>query len=113
MVLLHRVHTLNNQFPKIMIKDIPLKLSNSWPISSNAMRYTMHLGKIAMLLLLMCMSLLCYSQTTLRGKVLDTDNNPLSGVTITEKGSTNATSTASDGSFSLNVTSNQSIIVIS
>ena len=96
-----------------MIKDIPSKLSTSWPNYSGGMRYAVHLGKIAMLLLLMFTSLFSYSQTTLRGKVVDQDKNPLSGVTITEKGTTNATSTEADGSFNLNVSSNQSVLTIS
>ena len=38
---------------------------------------------------------------------------PLSGATVTEKGTTNATTAKEDGSFSLTVASEKSVLVIS
>jgi len=41
-------------------------------------------------------------QQTVKGKVTDSDGNPIAGATVTEKGKTNATSTDADGNFVLN-----------
>lgn len=52
-------------------------------------------------------------QRTITGKVVDANNNPISGVTVLVKGTTVGTSTDNEGSFSLNVPQNGSTLVFS
>ena len=52
-------------------------------------------------------------QRTVSGRVLDDKGAPLVGVTVTEKGTNNGTSTNYDGNFKLIVTNNQGSIVFS
>jgi TonB-linked SusC/RagA family outer membrane protein len=47
------------------------------------------------------------------GKVINSKGEPLSGVSILEKGTNNGTTTAEDGIFSLEVTSEKSVLVFS
>jgi TonB-linked SusC/RagA family outer membrane protein len=47
------------------------------------------------------------------GKVLNAASQPLAKVAILEKGTSNGTTTADDGSFSLNVASEQAVLVVS
>jgi len=51
------------------------------------------------------------AQTTLRGKVTDENGESLAGVTVTERGTTNGTVTAADGSFSLRYSRPDAVIV--
>ena len=53
------------------------------------------------------------SSFTVRGKVSDETNKPLSGVTVQVKGTRTATSTGADGSFEINAASGKSILVFS
>ena len=48
-----------------------------------------------------------------KGKVVDEGGNALSGVTVVEKGHRNATTTAEDGSFSINIRGEQAVLLIS
>jgi len=50
---------------------------------------------------------------TISGKVTNDKGEPLSGATVTEKGTANATTAKEDGSFSLTVASEKSVLVIS
>ncbi len=50
---------------------------------------------------------------TVSGKVLDDKGNGLPGASVTQKGRTNATTTAADGSFSLTVQERAAVLVIS
>src|SRR5690606_37829254 len=52
-------------------------------------------------------------QRTVSGRVLDDKGAPLVGVTVTEKGTNNGTSTNNEGGFELVVTNNQGILVFS
>ncbi|HLN22015.1 MAG TPA: TonB-dependent receptor [Bacteroidales bacterium] len=52
-------------------------------------------------------------QKTVTGRVLDTGNNPMAGVTIQEKGTTNGTLSGADGTYSILVASANSILVFS
>ena len=54
-----------------------------------------------------------FAQRTVTGKVTDEQGAPLSGVSVTAKGSTAGTSTAADGSFSLNVPQSARTLVFS
>ena len=73
---------------------------------------TKHLFKKALLLqffvLLSCV--LFAQQKTVTGKVMDADGNPLVGVTVGIKGTTTIVQTTADGSFSIVVPSNQSVL---
>lgn len=65
-------------------------------------------------LLLLCSSFALMAQTTVKGKVLSaTDNMPLPGASVIEKGTTNGTQTDFDGNFTLDVSSEASIIAVS
>src|SRR5690606_17635638 len=54
---------------------------------------------------------LVFAQSQIKGRVTDESGAPLSGVTVTEKGTTNATSTDDGGAFTLTVSSNSAILV--
>ncbi len=48
-----------------------------------------------------------------KGKIVNNKGEPLSGVTVIEKGTTNGTSTGEDGNFSLDVTDQNAVLIIS
>ncbi|GMN11310.1 TonB-dependent receptor [Croceitalea sp. MTPC9] len=52
-------------------------------------------------------------QQTVKGTVKDKDGTPLPGTSIVEKGTANGTQTDFDGNFTINVTSNDAILVVS
>jgi TonB-linked SusC/RagA family outer membrane protein len=52
-------------------------------------------------------------QRNVTGKVVDASNNPLIGVNVVEKGTTNGVMTGPDGSFSISVTSGASVLSFS
>lgn len=54
-----------------------------------------------------------FFEVIVTGKIVDDNGAPLSGVSISEKGTNNATSSKSDGSFSITVASEKSRLVIS
>jgi iron complex outermembrane receptor protein len=60
-----------------------------------------------------CFGIWSFAQTTVSGTVMDTNNETLIGVNITEKGSTRGTTTGFDGEFSLDVTSLNTTLVFS
>ncbi len=53
------------------------------------------------------------AQTTVRGVVLDPEDQPLVGATVTEKGTSNATISDGNGNFSINVSSPTSVLTFS
>jgi len=53
------------------------------------------------------------AQTSVNGKVVDQEGNPVVGATVTEKGTTNATTTGANGEFSLNVSRANATLVVS
>lgn len=66
------------------------------------------------MMLLLCSVQLLAQERTVTGKVTDEkDGSPLSGVSITIKGTNTGTSTANDGTFKLSVFPNTKILVIS
>lgn len=70
--------------------------------------------KFLLLFLFASIGLLANAQKTVTGKVLDGGNSqPLQGATITAKGSTTATQTDADGSFSIKVSETTKTIIIS
>ncbi|HEX2394407.1 MAG TPA: von Willebrand factor type A domain-containing protein [Bacteroidales bacterium] len=50
-------------------------------------------------------------QRVITGKVVDSDNNPLPGVNVVIKGTTNGTVTDGNGTFSISVTENDEILI--
>lgn len=54
-----------------------------------------------------------FSQKIVTGKVIGKNNQPVEGATISVKGTQVATSTGSDGSFSINVPANRNTLVVS
>jgi TonB-linked SusC/RagA family outer membrane protein len=50
---------------------------------------------------------------TVTGTIVNTANQPMAKVSVVEKGTTNGTTTKEDGSFSLNVSGNNAVLVIS
>ena len=69
--------------------------------------------KSLLLILLVSFSVQALAQNIISGKVTNVDNQPLSGVTITEKGTSNATVSKEDGSFSIKLTASKPTIVLS
>ena len=67
-----------------------------------------------MLTLLLFSYLSAISQNNFRvtGRVTDEQGMPLLGVTVSVKGTTNATSTKADGTFELNVPSGDAVLVL-
>jgi len=64
----------------------------------------------ATLLLLMIFSVLTYAQTTVSGTVLDSDGNPIPGVTVFISGTSQGTTTDFDGNYSIDVETNQILV---
>jgi len=54
-----------------------------------------------------------FTAFTINGKVLDANGSPLVNATVAEKGQSNATSTRSDGSFSLTIQGQSAVLIIS
>lgn len=64
---------------------------------------------------LLLFSIVSFSQNNFRvtGKVRDATGQPLEGVTVQEKGTTNSAITKGDGSFALSVSSGRAVLVVS
>ena len=63
---------------------------------------------------LTCLTTFAYAQSTIKGKIIDSDmNSPLPGANIVVKGTTNGTTTGFEGDFTLKAESNSGEIVIS
>ncbi|MFV0506652.1 MAG: carboxypeptidase-like regulatory domain-containing protein, partial [Bacteroidales bacterium] len=71
------------------------------------MKYKFNLARVTLALVFILTSALAtYAQTkTISGKVTDSNGQPLPGVTVVEKGSTNGTITDVDGKYILVVSS--------
>jgi len=73
------------------------------------------LARFAILLIFFSISTFSFAQNDFRvtGKVLDESGKPVSGATVTVKGTKIATATTVDGSFALTVPSSNSVLVVS
>jgi TonB-dependent starch-binding outer membrane protein SusC len=69
--------------------------------------------KASLLFLLMSISLASFSQTRITGKVLDENNQPMPGVSILIKGTSQGATTESDGTFSLESAEPNPVLTIS
>jgi TonB-dependent SusC/RagA subfamily outer membrane receptor len=72
------------------------------------------LARATILLLFFSISLFSFSQNNFRvsGKVTDEAGKPVSGATVTVKGTAIATATSTDGVFALNIPSGNSVLVV-
>ncbi len=66
-----------------------------------------------MCVLLIGFTTLSWSQTTVSGTVSDTQNVPLAGATVLEKGTLNGATTDFDGNFTLEVSDGDAVLVVS
>ena len=68
----------------------------------------------ALLILFLSIATLAFSQNNFRvsGKVIDETGKPVSGATVTVKGTSIATATTTDGSFVLNIPSGNAVLVV-
>ena len=64
-------------------------------------------------LFLMCFSMIVFGQNTVSGTVSDAFGDPLIGVNVSEKGTTNGTVTDINGNYTLDVSSLPADIVFS
>ncbi|MEO8516969.1 MAG: TonB-dependent receptor plug domain-containing protein, partial [Flavobacterium sp.] len=69
--------------------------------------------QVLLILLFFGLSLAGYSQKNISGVVNDRTGQPLSGVTVLEKGTSNGTVTGFDGGFLINVKDENSVLVFS
>ncbi|MEP7256554.1 MAG: TonB-dependent receptor [Ferruginibacter sp.] len=70
--------------------------------------------KLLVLFSMMLFSITAFSQNIITGKVTDSkDGSPASGVTVTVKGTKNATQTAADGTFKINAATNATLVFTS
>ncbi|NDV78134.1 TonB-dependent receptor [Dysgonomonas sp. 511] len=65
--------------------------------------------QVVMFLLLFC-SIAIYGQNDVKGKVIDEENEPLTGVTIGIKGTTRGTITDLDGNYSISVAKGETLV---
>lgn len=94
-----------------MLKNLLWNIDNSRRLAGLPMNRSKHFGKMLLLLIFVNLSLVSYAQTSVSGKVVDQRNVPISGVTITEKGTTNGVSTNDQGEFRLTVKSNSGMLM--
>ena len=66
-----------------------------------------------MMILSMLICTSAFAQKTIIGKIIGKDGQPVTGATVKVKGSTVATSTAADGSYTISVPNDQSVLTIS
>ena len=71
------------------------------------------MGKLSLLILGLLVSFSVWAQRTIRGKVTDANGNPLSGVTVSVRGTNTATQTAPDGTFSISASQGSTLLFTS
>jgi Ca-activated chloride channel family protein len=69
--------------------------------------------KLLLFLNLVLLTTSCSAARTITGKVFDSQNNPLPGVNVIVKGTSNSTTTDLQGLFSISVTDNNAVLVFS
>ena len=73
-----------------------------------------HLGRITCCVILLCLlPFAVWAQSKVEGTVLDVNKEPLIGVNVSEKGTSNRTVTDIDGHFSLNLSSANPVLHLS
>lgn len=71
------------------------------------------MGKLSLLFLGLLVSISVWAQRTITGRVVDASGNPLSGVTVTVRGTNTATQTKPDGSFSISAAQGNTLVFTS
>jgi TonB-linked SusC/RagA family outer membrane protein len=71
------------------------------------------MGKLSLLFLGLLMSISLWAQRTITGRVTDANGAPLSGVTVTVRGTNTATQTQTDGSFSISAAQGSTLVFTS
>jgi TonB-linked SusC/RagA family outer membrane protein len=71
------------------------------------------LSKLLFFLFFMTCTATSFAAFNVRGKVIDQNGNGLGGATIVEKGRRNATTTAPDGSFNINIRGQEAVLLFS
>ena len=71
------------------------------------------MGKLSLLILGLLVSFSVWSQRTITGRVTDANGAPLSGVTVTVRGTNTATQTGADGSFSISAVQGNTLVFTS
>ena len=71
------------------------------------------MGKLSLLILGFLVSFSVWAQRTIRGRVVDANGNPLSGVTVSVRGTNTATQTSSDGTFSISAAQGNTLVFTS
>ena len=64
-------------------------------------------------LAMMCCAIACFAQATIKGKVVDRNNQPIEGASVKEKGTANGTTTDKDGNYTLKVSSSDAVLIFS
>ncbi|HEX7847412.1 MAG TPA: carboxypeptidase-like regulatory domain-containing protein, partial [Chitinophagaceae bacterium] len=81
--------------------------------SGNCRRSLPHLRLLLVLFLIQMFALPALAQQRVAGTVRDSKSSPLSGVTIAVKGQTGGVTTDSAGRYSINIPSNETVLVFS
>jgi TonB-linked SusC/RagA family outer membrane protein len=71
------------------------------------------MGKLSLLILGLLVSFSVWSQRTITGRVTDVNGAPLSGVTVTVRGTNTATQTDADGGFSISAVQGNTLVFTS
>jgi TonB-linked SusC/RagA family outer membrane protein len=71
------------------------------------------MGKLSLLILGLLVSFSVWSQRTIRGKIIDANGNPLSGVTVSVRGTNTATQSNPDGTFSISAAQGNTLVFTS
>lgn len=80
------------------------------------MKYNLSLNslpcwRILMMVIVSCYSSICLAQISVKGNVKDVSGEPLIGVSIIEKGTSNGTASDLDGNFSISTTKSSTLLV--
>lgn len=71
-----------------------------------------YLKFIAVALVLLVLVAFSYTNKPIQGIVVDVNNQPVAGAVILEKGTANAVSSSSDGKFTINVSSEKAVLIV-
>ncbi len=100
-------------FPKVEVKKGTISANSLLQKSLSKGSFTVEVAKNNMVLVKHAPLNLEIQGVKISGKIVDTNNQPLPGANILEKGTTNGTQTDFDGNFSLTVTDQNSILIVS
>src|SRR5690606_1751658 len=97
--------------------EIRLLLVSKWELKEQPRNLLLKTAIFTTILLSLTQNLFAFQSegetTTIEGTVYDTEGVPLPGVTVLEKNTTNGVQTDFDGNYSMDVNSNQAILIFS